>query len=90
MVLSLASCTNLHIPNYLLIKCVLWYKFYEQKRNDVYNARIRNCVPETDYKFTSTNPFLKKNKTKKPYNLLHFETDTLVVQGHAKFSSYRL
>lgn len=33
--------------------------------------------------------FLKKNKTKKPYNLLHFETDTLVVQGHAKFSSYR-
>lgn len=34
--------------------------------------------------------FLKKNKTKKPFNLLHFETDTLVVQGHAKFSSYRL
>lgn len=33
--------------------------------------------------------FKKKNKTKKPYNL-HFETDTLVVQGHAKFSSYRL
>lgn len=33
-----------------------------------------NCVPETDYNFTSTNPFSIKIK-----NLLHFYTDTLVV-----------